>query len=160
MDKPKLDIQNGIQVLITDRLQLGDVLTQLLEMTGPADLTISTFSSGEEFLRKLLTLRHAGAVRSASLYTDFKAAEKTARTNAMLRCAFDELRLCPNHSKIMVVQGDQRTFTLFTSQNQTRGNRLESYVIIEGTPIAAYAIATLSQLKTYPLWTETNSETK
>ena len=143
-----------MQVLITEQLQLGDVLTQILDITGPAELTISTFSSGEEFLRKLISLRKSQMVLRATLYTDFKAAEKTARTNAMVQNAFDSLHLCPNHSKIMVVRGQRSTITLFTSQNQTRGNRLESYVLIEGNDAADYASSTLQSLKTYPLWTE------
>lgn len=145
-----------VQVLITDKRQLGDVLAELLEITGPARLTISTFSSGEEFLRRLISLRKRGLVLSATLYTDFKAAEKTARTNPMLRSAFDELRFCPNHSKMVVVQGEHGTMTLFTSQNQTRGNRLESYVLIKDRAVADYAISVLQQLKTFPVWTDNN----
>ena len=160
MDKPKIDIQNGMQVLITDRLQLGDVLAQLLDLTGPAQITISTFSSGEEFLRKLIFLRKAKMVLKATLYTDFKAAEKTARTNSMVQHAFDVLHLCPNHSKIMVVRGERTTITLFTSQNQTRGNRLESYVLIEGDSAADYATSILQSLKTYPLWTDNRSSSQ
>lgn len=152
----KTIIHDEVQVLITDRRQLGDVLAELLETTGPARLTISTFSSGEEFLRRLISLRKRGLVVSATLYTDFKAAEKTARTNQMLRSAFDALHFCPNHSKMMVVQGDHCTMTLFTSQNQTRGNRLESYVLIRGEEIADYAVNTLQQLKTFPVWTDKN----
>ena len=143
-----------MQVLITEHLQLGDVLTQILDITGPAELTISTFSSGEEFLRKLISLRKSQMVLRATLYTDFKAAEKTARTNTMVQNAFDALHLCPNHSKIMVVRGQRSTITLFTSQNQTRGNRLESYVLIEGSDTANYASSILQSLKTYSLWTE------
>lgn len=154
MDKPRIILENGMQVLITEHLQLGDVLTQILDITGPAELTISTFSSGEEFLRKLISLRKAEMVLKATLYTDFKAAEKTARTNTMVQHAFDVLHLCPNHSKIMVVRGERTTITLFTSQNQTRGNRLESYVLIEGGSAADYASSVLQSLKTYPLWTE------
>ena len=154
MDKPKIILKDGLQVLITEQLQLGDVLSQVLDITGPAELIISTFSSGEEFLRKLVSLRKAKMVLKATLYTDFKAAEKTARTNIMVQNAFDVLHLCPNHSKIMVVRGERTTITLFTSQNQTRGNRLESYVLIDGDSAADYASSILQSLKTYPLWTE------
>ena len=78
----------------------------LLAFTGAARITVSTYSTGEEFLRKLIALRHKGVIRSAHLFSDFKAAEKTARVNPMLRAAYDEVRFCQNHSKVMVIEGD------------------------------------------------------
>lgn len=42
-----------LQVFMSDHMQLADVLAALLEFTGPARLTVSTFSCGEEFLTRL-----------------------------------------------------------------------------------------------------------
>ena len=123
------------QVILTDACQLGYVLESLLAFTGAADITVSTYSTGEEFLRKLLALRRKGLVRSAYLFTDFKAAEKTARVNPILRAAYDEVRFCQNHSKVMVIGGKFRVVVL-SSQNQTRGNRLENYAILQSRETA------------------------
>lgn len=98
--------QKTVQVILTDAFQLGYVLEKLIGYTGAATITVSTFSTGEEFLRKLVALRRKGLVRFARLFTDFKAAEKTARINPMLRAAYDEVRFCPNHSKVIVIEGN------------------------------------------------------
>ncbi len=150
--KPSISITPGAsQLVITDALQMGDVLEQVLHYTGAATLTVSTFSSGEEFLRKVLKLRRDGLIVSAELFTDFKAAEKTARTNTMLRECFDFVHLCKNHSKMLVVAGKEHTVSVITSQNQTRGNRLESYIITEGTAWASQIISALRLLPIYSL---------
>lgn len=97
--------EKKVQVILTDAFQLGYLLETLLGFTGAADITVSTFSTGEEFLRKLIALRRKGLIRTARLFTDFKAAEKTAKINAMLRAAYDEVRFCKNHSKVIIIEG-------------------------------------------------------
>lgn len=140
--------ERQVQVILTDTFQLGYVLESLLAFTGAADITVSTYSIGEEFLSKLLALRRKGLVRSAHLFTDFKAAEKTARVNPILRAAYDEVRFCQNHSKVMVIEGKFPAVVL-SSQNQTRGNRLENYAILQSREAADYCLSTLRGLATY-----------
>ena len=143
--------EKKVQVILTDAFQLGYVLEKLLGFTGAADITVSTFSTGEEFLRKLIALRRKGIIRTVRLFTDFKAAEKTAKINAMLRAAYDEVRFCKNHSKVIIIEGITPPVLVLASQNQTRGNRLENYTIIQSKVTAEYCLATLNSLSTYRL---------
>lgn len=151
---PKPPIYNPsdhpVQVILTHTFQMGYVLEQLLSYTGRARLTVSTFSTGEEFLRKMLVLRRMGLVSEAVLYTDFKAAEKTARLSQLIRAAYDKVNFCANHSKVMVIEGDI-TVVVLSSQNQTRGNRLESYTILLGDKVAASVLDKLQSINTYNL---------
>ena len=140
--------ERQVQVILTDTFQLGYVLESLLAFTGAACITVSTYSIGEEFLRKLLALRRKGLVRSAHLFTDFKAAEKTARVNPILRAVYDEVCFCQNHSKLMVIEGHVPVVVL-SSQNQTRGDRLENYAILQSREAADYCLSTLRGLATY-----------
>lgn len=140
-----------VQVFLSAELQVGNVLERLLEFTGPARLTVSTFSTGEEFLRQLVRLRASGSVKSSVLYLDHKAAVKTARILPLARSAFDHIRFCSNHSKIMVMAGENCTVSVLTSQNQTRGNRMESYVIIHGEEMAATLTAALNGMQHFDL---------
>ena len=48
------------QVHLSDRIQLVDVLRWILAQTGKADVTITSFSISEEFLRRLVYLRRDG----------------------------------------------------------------------------------------------------
>ena len=84
--------EKPVQVFLTDKVVQGYILEKILEYAAPASIVVSTFSTGEEFLRKVISLRKSGAILRASLFCDHKAAEKTARVNSMLFSAFDEVR--------------------------------------------------------------------
>ena len=132
MQKPEIcdPSEKSVQVILTDAFQLGYLLEKLLGFTGAADITVSTFSTGEEFLRKLIALRRIGLVRTARLFTDFKAAEKTAKINAMLRAAYDEVRFCKNHSKVIIIEGITPPFWFWrhkTKRAVTASRTTQSY---------------------------------
>ena len=154
-DKPSIHNPNGepLQAFLTDTLQLGDVLEQLLHFAGPSRLVVSTFSTGEEFVRRLLRLRREGLITQASVYLDMKAAEKTARTNPILRSAFDAVHLTRNHSKVLLIAGEQQRIVVLTSQNQTRGNRIESYCIMHNDALYLHFSDFFKNLQTYQPWT-------
>ena len=61
-DKPTIHDprEEPTQFFITDRLQLGEIIEQLTVFTGKADLQIMSFSVGEEFVRKIHTLKRKG----------------------------------------------------------------------------------------------------
>jgi len=138
--------ERPLQVILTDAWQLGDVLACLLAHVGLASVAVSTFSTGEEFLRRLARLRQEGMVTDATLYLDHKAAEKTARVLPMVRRAFDGVRFCAIHAKVMVLRGQGGAASVLTSQNQTRGNRMESYVVIDGADMADELMAGLAAI--------------
>jgi hypothetical protein len=143
-----------VQVQMSDQMQLGDILSEILKTTGPANLTVSTFSTGEEFLRNLLRLKNKGLVTSAVLYCDMKAAEKTARINTMLRNTFDKVMLCRNHSKVLLILTNTQKISVITSQNQTRGNRMESYVVLQDNSIYDYLFSSIQKMNCAEIWTE------
>lgn len=141
-----------LQVFMSDKVQLGDVLARLLEFTGAARLTVSTFSCGEEFLMRLHKLKQKGLVLFSALYADMKAAEKTARIRTMLMSVYDEFHLCANHSKVMLVEGERMTVCVLSSQNQTRGNRMESYVVLRSPEVEEIVRTAFLNLKTASPW--------
>ena len=110
-----------------------------------------TASNGEEFLRKLIMLRNHGLISESILYCDTKAAEKNAKMHPLLKSAYDKINFCDNHSKVLVIEG-AFPVVLLASQNQTRGNRLENYVIIQSKDTAAYCLRVLSERKCADLW--------
>lgn len=135
MDIPVIDDPraSGFRCFLSDKVQMAGLLERLLGFLGPCALTVATFSVGEEFLRCILKLRKAGGIKSAAIYLDAKAAEKTARVNLMMKAAFDEAYYCRNHAKVMLLRnGLRQTACVVASQNMTRGNRLESYVVLGG----------------------------
>lgn len=116
-------------VYVSDSVHLAQILERLLASTGPADVSISTFSTSEEFLRRFFRLRSSGAVRKCTMYCDVRALAKTASLKLFMSSVFDSVMLCRNHSKMMLVEGGGGSFAVVTSQNQTRGDRFEAGII-------------------------------
>lgn len=122
--------QNPLQVYCDNTTQLIDILDFILnDIGGNAHVVVTTYSTSEEFLRRLFMLRQKGLVKYAILLADLKAAYKTLKLNALIKNCFDEIYLNQNHSKLILVANGHFFVSVCTSQNQTRGNRLESGVI-------------------------------
>lgn len=119
----------AVQPYFSNRVQLVEVIEWVLAQTGPADVVISTFSTGEEFLRRLSRLRQKGLVRTCTLFCDLRAARKTVALSRFMNSVFDSVRLCENHSKVVLLFNDNHRVAVVTSQNQTRGDRYEAGVI-------------------------------
>lgn len=120
----------SLQVYWTDKWQLGNLLEAVLEYTGPARVIITTFSTSEEFLRKMHKLKKQGKVTSAVLFCDHKAAEKTSTMMPLMRNVYQDIVMMKNHSKVMIVEAESKKVVILTSQNNTRGNRHEDYTIV------------------------------
>lgn len=141
--------ETPLQVFLAANLTPGRLLDDAIEFAGPADIVVSTFSTAEEFLLKLRRMKEDGLIRSAKIFLDHKAAEKTAKIFPLVRNCFENVYYCKNHSKVMIIRGLMMTLVIITSQNQTRGARLESYVVMADEALADKLEAQLFELPTY-----------
>lgn len=108
-----------LQAYLDNRIQLFDVIESILLETGPADIYITTFSTSEEFLRKMFRFRQK---------------------------VFDDVYLGENHSKVILIANEKWSVSIVTSQNQTRGNRAESGVISTDKAIFLTLMESLSSI--------------
>ena len=89
----------------------------------------TTFSTSEEFLRRIYRLKRRGQLIRATMLADLKASRKTVNLYTFIANVFDEVYLSENHSKVILIQNARWQVSICTSQNQTRGNRVESGII-------------------------------
>lgn len=118
-----------VQAYFSNTVQLADVIASILEHIGASEIVISTFSTSEEFLRRIWRLRKEGLITSASLFCDLKAARKTVHLYTFITSIFDAVHLAENHSKVVLLGNNRYRVAVVTSQNQTRGNRFECGII-------------------------------
>jgi len=118
-----------LQAYLDNRIQLFDILEKILIEMGPADVYITTFSTSEEFLRKIYRFKENGLIRRATMVTDLKASKKTMKLYHFISNVFDEVYLGENHSKVILIMNSKWNVSVCTSQNQTRGNRTEGGII-------------------------------
>ena len=77
----------------------------------------------------MFSLRKRQLILHSVLMADLKAAKKTVNLYTFMSSVFDDVYLTENHSKVLLIENDRWMVTVFTSQNQTRGNRTECAMI-------------------------------
>ena len=118
------------QVYVTKELQVADVLEWILSQVGKAEVWQTSFSISEEFLRRLFFIEKDGKVKQFNLILDYKATNKTLNLWPFISQTMQHVYLADNHSKVLLVQADSgEVVTVLTSQNLTRGNRMESALV-------------------------------
>ena len=118
--------ENPNQAYLSDMLQVADVLTWILDQTGPAHVQMTSFSISEEFLRRIFFIEKDGLIKSLDIVLDFKATNKTLILWPFIAQTVQSCYLASNHSKILLVHNDTMCVSVVMSQNLTRGNRFES----------------------------------
>lgn len=131
--KPLSDAPN--QVYLGIGVHTLGLLGWILEQTGPANVIVTTFSTSEEFLSGFLNLRKKGLIKKATMVADLKASKKTVKLDTLMTQCFDEVYLASNHSKILLVNGDNSTVSVVSSQNNTYGGRAECTFITTDTKV-------------------------
>lgn len=119
----------AVQPYFSKSVQLADLIEWVICQIGRADITISTFSTSEEFLRRMFRMKQKGLVRSCELICDLRAARKTISLKNFMASTFDCVYLSQNHSKVVLLSSGLNKVAIVTSQNQTRGDRYEAGVV-------------------------------
>lgn len=120
------------QAYVGKYFQLYNVLEWVLKQTGEADVTVVTFSTSEEFIRKVFRLKKDGLISKCEIILDFKASQKTNKLLRFMGNVFDSVRYAKTHAKIILIEPTEKTINnvcISGSQNTTRGNRNESIII-------------------------------
>lgn len=137
------------QAYLSNAVQVADILEWVLQQVGVAEVWQTSFSISEEFLRRLFFICKANKVSRINLVLDHKATNKTLKLWAFITQVIERTFLADNHSKILLVKGDNGTVvSVVTSQNLTRGNRAESAFISTDPEIFAGLFAQVNDLIT------------
>lgn len=119
-----------VQSALTNEVQIADILEWVLKQVGRSEVWQTSFSISEEFLRRLYFITHDGSASSIHLVLDFKATNKTISLWRFISQVIESTYLADNHSKILLIHSESgHKVSIITSQNLTRGNRNESYII-------------------------------
>lgn len=119
-----------LQTYLTNTLQVADVVEWVLQQVGKSTIWQTSFSISEEFLRRLFFIEKSGKVDKINLILDFKATNKTLRLWPFLTRVIENTYLADNHSKVILIEAHSGfKISIITSQNLTRGNRMESAIV-------------------------------
>ena len=120
----------SLQSALTNEVQIADILEWVLQQVGRSEVWQTSFSISEEFLRRLYFITKDDKASAIHLVLDFKATNKTLSLWTFIEQVITTTHLADNHSKVLLVQSENGDkVCIKTTQNLTRGNRNESYII-------------------------------
>ena len=121
--------EQSVQSALSNEVQIADILEWVLEQVGPSEVWQTSFSISEEFLRRLYFITRGGKASAIHLVLDLKATNKTLHLWRFIEQVISDTVLADNHSKVLLVQSESGHKVSIISQNLTRGNRNEAYII-------------------------------
>lgn len=104
---------------------LHDLLDYLLSLSGEANVLISSYSISEASVREFLRLKEEGCIMSLRVLLDLSVKSQKGSLLFFANNVADEIRLAANHSKIIIIEGETRFFTVLSSANFTVNPRYE-----------------------------------
>lgn len=119
---------------------ISDLIAELLKRTGPADVTISTWTASGAKIEEAFELFESGAIRSCRWILDpgFKSRQPKFCETLIRRFGAESIRTLANHAKFVVIRNEDWDIVVKTSMNLNVNPRLENYEIAEGREMAEY----------------------
>lgn len=111
-----------------------DATLACLDQTGPADISLWTWTVAEYEIECLERLRNDGRVRNALMVIDHGARNKNAALIKQWKSTFgpESVRYVVNHSKIVTIQSEHFRLLLRGSMNLNFNPRFEQFDLTEG----------------------------
>lgn len=132
------------------QFSLIDIIEHCLAATGPADVTLSTWTAAGAdltFAHKLLT---NGTLRSLRFIVDFSFPTRQPEYCAALRERFGDqaIRITRTHAKFVVIRNADWHVVIRSSMNLNENRRLESFEISDDPGMAAFLLEICDELFT------------
>lgn len=143
-------IEPGCEIygLTKGQFSLIDIIEHCLASTGPADVTLSTWTAAGADMAFAHGLMTNGAIRSLRLIVDFSFPTRQPEYCAAMRERFgdDAIRVTKTHAKFVVIRNDHWNIVIRSSMNLNENRRLESFEISDDAGMAAYVLEICEEL--------------
>ena len=117
---------------------LSDLVLHVLEATGPADLTVSTWTAAGADLDHTFRLLESDEVRSARWLVDgsFKTRQPGYCAKLVELFGVEAVRVIENHAKFVMIRNEAWDVVVMTSMNLNKNSRLEFFSVHEDQELA------------------------
>lgn len=144
------DFGRGMETycLTFGQFSLMDAVEAILEKTGPADVTLSTWTAGGADLSRSAEHLHNGHIRSMRFVCDCSFGQRQPGYLAKLRELFgdDAIRTTRTHAKFAVLTNDSWQVAVRTSMNLNENPRLESIEVSDDPVLAGFLLSVVDAL--------------
>jgi hypothetical protein len=108
---------------------MHDLVLHLLSMTGPARVTLATWSMSETAVRQLVAALIGGQITQLTALFDGRIRVRNPEVFEFLRYNTAHVRTTSNHAKVTVIENDAWSVACVSSANLTNNPRYEATVI-------------------------------
>lgn len=127
-------------VLTFGQFSLIDALVYLVEQTGPADVTLSTWVAAKADLSACHALLQRAAIRSMRFLVDSNFSGRQARFMGHMRELFGDgcIRTTKNHAKFCTIRNEEWALAVRTSMNLNTNPRLENIEVSDDPALCTF----------------------
>mgnify|MGYP006899600354 CR=1 FL=1 len=127
-------------ILTYGQFSLIDALCAILVQTGPADVSLSTWTAAHAHLERSAELMESAAIRSFRLIVDRSFEGRQPEYAQHMRDLFGPecVRAIRTHAKFMLIRNEEWDIVVRTSMNLNENPRLENIEISEGLGFAEF----------------------
>jgi hypothetical protein len=129
--------------LTNGQFSMIDIIEHVLEEVGPADLALSTWTTGIYDQNKAVAFYQNGRIRSARVLVDPLIFERRPESVGPMVSAFgvEAFRAVNTHSKFAVITNERFSVTVRGSMNLNKNTRLENFDLSESREVAGFFLA-------------------
>lgn len=144
------ELKQGCEIFGFNKGQFSllDILLVVLERTGPADVTICTWTASGEHsdgVRELMTAKEIQSIRWVVDHS-FPARQPEATANLIARFGADAIRVTSTHAKFITVCNDRWNISIRSSMNLNTNRRFEQFEIADDPMLTGYLLTVVDEI--------------
>ena len=134
--------------LTRGQFSLTDMIEAIIDITGPAALTCSTWTAAQTDVGRMLQLLGSGRISSARWLVDATFIRRAPALVAEIRRQFgdDALRVTKTHAKFVILTNNEWQVALRSSMNLNQNPRLESFEVGHDPALCAFLSGVADQI--------------
>lgn len=127
-------------ILTYGQFSLMDAIVAVLDQTGPADLSLATWTAADADLERTAHLMEAASIRSLHMIVDGSFETRQPGYCQHMRNLFGDacIRAIKTHAKFVLIRSDTHDVVIKTSMNLNNNPRLENIEVSWSTPLAEF----------------------
>ena len=145
-----IGFERGVEVDIATGGQFSiiDAVEAVLEFTGPADVTLATWTAAEFDLTQIQGQLTSGRIRSLRLIIDRSFVSRQPKFVDVIHERFgrDSVRSTTTHAKFVIIRNESWSVVIRTSMNLNFNPRLEYLQIVEDHDLAAFWLSVADEI--------------
>jgi hypothetical protein len=134
--------------LTRGQFSLIDLVDALLDLTGPAAMTLCTWTAAGHHITRIAAALAAGRITSGRWIVDISFVRRCPQEAAAIRQAFglNAIRVTKTHAKFVILANDRWQLVTRTSMNLNTNPRLENFTVAHDPELAAFLTAAVDDL--------------